>query len=68
MTSQEINKEADIIRQEAIDILNRQVVNLPEGFANTSMERLVDCITSVALLRIAAAQAEATEIYNQTPK
>lgn len=53
-------QEADKLRQEAKQILNR-LLQIPEGFSSGSAERFVDCLIGAAVLELAAIQSEAVK-------
>lgn len=53
-------EEADKLRREAKIILSK-MFNIPEGYTNMAVERLVDCIIGAAILEVAALQESAQQ-------
>ena len=53
-------ENSDNLRNEAYTLI-QQAFNVPEGFANFTLNRLVDCIISVAVLQVAALQEKAAQ-------
>ena len=64
MSSQPIKASAqdnsDSLRNEAYKLI-QQAFNVPEGFENIALNRLVDCIISSAVLQVAALQEKAAQ-------
>lgn len=61
MTSTEIKEKADELRKEAKDLFNREILSMPDGYCNTAVDRVVDCIISCAMLEITALNAQLLE-------
>lgn len=59
------NKQADIQRQEAKDILLSKILGRSDWYSTECAERFVDCIISAALLEMMAIIGEAV---NDPPK
>lgn len=53
-------ENSDNLRNEAYTLI-QQAFNVPEGFSSLSLNRLVDCIISAAVLQIAALQEKAAQ-------
>lgn len=47
----DVKRIADDLRKEAKDILNKRL-GTPEGFSNSSVDRLVDCIIEAAVMEV----------------
>ena len=53
-------ENSDKLRNEAYSLI-QQAFNIPEGFSNLSLNRLVDCIISASVLQVAALQEKAAQ-------
>lgn len=55
-----VQENSDSLRQEAYTIIQR-AFNIPQGFDDLSLNRLVDCIISAAVLQVSALQEKAAQ-------
>ena len=53
-------ENSDSLRREAYTII-QHAFNIPQGFDDLSLNRLVDCIISAAVLQVAALQEKAAQ-------
>lgn len=49
---EEMQQQAALLMEEAVEIINRQIFRLPEGMTNNSSQRLVECIVSISMLSL----------------
>lgn len=49
-TMESLTEQEGALMREAVEIINRQFLNLPEGIGSPSAERFVECTVSLALL------------------
>jgi hypothetical protein len=51
--------KAALLEQEAVEILNRSFLRLPQGVGSEGSIKLVECLVGAAILRVADLQAQA---------